>query len=126
MTPFKKKDIVTMIGREEDETEEVVRSVVDHYWKELAVAVREMKHLNVYIHELGDMRFAKSRIETFEERTKKRLQTVTEGGDEEKYLQTRLRRLAVLREMRDEQYSKRKLIDERKTAYKQDKEDLEQ
>jgi hypothetical protein len=81
-------------------------------------AIRELKHLNIYVHELGEFRFAKSKLEGIMERGQRTLDTFDPESPYYKFVEGRMEKFKRLLELRQEEYQKREEAIKRKDDYK--------
>lgn len=107
MRALRKSDIIPLVSEEMGLSENTVKAAVDCFWEEIISSVRSMKHLNVNIPEIGEMRVARSKIEKAENNIKKVLPDLDPDSLRHANLSRKLERLASLKELRQMEYDKR-------------------
>jgi len=121
MRALKKSDIIPMVSEEMGLSEKTVRAVVDSFWEEVISSVRSLKHLNVNIPEIGEMRVARSKIEKSENNIKKLLPELDPESLRHANLTRKLERLASLKELRQMEYDKRSDVSNRRKKHDETK-----
>lgn len=124
MKPLKKKDLVEMTAEDLGLGIEITEAAVDCYWKELLGAVRNMKHLNIKIVEIGELRIARSKLDRAEENVNKLITKYPEGHWMRDHAEEKLDGVLRMKEMRDQEYKKREDLNKRRSEYEQNKKGL--
>jgi len=125
MKALKKSNIIPMVADQEGIDEKLVKTIVDFYWKEVITAIRDMKHLNIEIHELGEVRVAKSKIDRYTETLGKYKAKYDPGTPQYNDAVDKLSKLDFLRQLRDEEYEKRDLVRQKRKKHDEAKESVE-
>lgn len=126
MRVLKKKDLFPIVAKENKIDQEIVESVVNFYWKEVITAIREFKHLNILLPEIGEMRFSRTKLESAMERIKNYMTHFPEDSERYKLAQRKLDRLAKLIEIRQAEYDKRENVRQKRDKYEKNKKNLEE
>lgn len=125
MRSLKKADLIPEIALQHGLDEKTTDEIVSCYWKELGNAVRELKHLNVLIQELGEMKICRTKLEYFQMGVERNMLKFEEGSPARQASELKLQRIADLIDMREQEYQKRNQTRERRDEYEKTKENLE-
>lgn len=124
MKALKKHHLIPQVAEEEGFDKDLVAAVVDCYWKEMITAVREMRHLNIEVHEIGQIRVAKSKIDRYIENLEKYKAKHVEGSVQFQDAVNKLEKLQILQEMRSAEYDKREQVRAKRKEYDKTKKNL--
>lgn len=117
MRPLKKRDIIQEVAIEMGLDDGVVEAVVNSFWQELSLSIRELRHINIIIPEIGDFRVVKSDLDSYLRRTEEKMTTYPKDGIVYNNLLRRAQQLKSLINIRDEEYGKRQKIREKRQVY---------
>lgn len=120
MKVLKKTDILTLVAEEIELPEQVVKQVIDLYWEEVITSVRTLKHINIFIPQIGELRIAKSKIGPYYEKLCNRRKFNIDPNLEEK-----IKHLEAIMELRDKEYKKRDRVRKKRETYDKTKESVE-
>lgn len=116
MKVYKKADLVEIVAEEMGLPEKTVMTAVNSYWRELIQSVRDLKHLNIYINGVGELRVARSKLDRAEEKV---IKNIARYKDEESIRRAtmKLERIRELKKMRDQEYAKRQNVRDKRVIH---------
>lgn len=126
MRVLKKGDIIPEVAQDLGLDEDIVRIAVGAYWKELITSVRDLKHLNILVHEIGEMRVVRSRLEQIEENMRRYMSRYDSESIQYTSVAAKIEKIGELKKLRDLEYQKRNGVKQRRKEYDKAKKDLDE
>lgn len=80
MKPKTHKDLVNTLSEELEEDKQLIDSITSYYWKNIKKEVNSLKHLDIEIKNLGNLRVRKSRIKMMEDFYKTKLDKIKKSN----------------------------------------------
>jgi hypothetical protein len=124
MRPKRKRDIIQEIAPEFNHPE--LEQAIDFYWGEISQLVRSVGHIRIHVHELGDLCFAKTKIDKMIANYQAALDALPADSTRRVVLEERLVQLHKAAELRDQDYQKKADSLARRKTYEQTKENSSQ
>jgi len=117
MKVLKKADLLPEVAKELGIDPKIVELIVNAYWKEVITAVRELRHLNIFIAEIGDLRIARTKLDGVESRMEEYLKKHPPESPQHQTVAKKLEGIRRLKLIRQTEYDKREDVREKRKEY---------
>lgn len=117
MKVLKKADLLPEVAKELGIDPKTVELIVNAYWKEVITAVRELRHLNIFIAEIGDLRIARTKLDGVESRMEEYLKKHPPESPQHQTVAKKLEGIRRLKLIRQTEYDKREDVREKRKEY---------
>lgn len=124
MRPLRKPEIAAQVAEDLGMDQKTVLKIVNSYWNEVVEAVRQVRHINIRIHEVGELRIAKSKVQKYRDRIANKLRPGYTDDPFHRGLEKRLVQLDNILVLIKEEYAKREEVRNKRKLHDEAKKNL--